>query len=445
MTLTSMNNTAQSKNKQIRQELTLTISACFIVGITMCFIVSSYLNRGLFEHFISYLGSDGPVGYANSVNPRRLGVHTFGDYLLPRWQSNLPSPWFITDVADGPRNNYLPFTMAVFWLFSLIPYWESFSLFIIAGTMTFLSCLWFSLSDEPSINRAQIIVSSVILTSPFISLMDRGNIQVLLTALIGLAVLLFIKDLKSWGAVALGLAVALKGYPIVFLVIWLRERRWKDCIISLSTSACVTVLPLLFYDGGILRNLSRIFRNVRLNEEMYAYESLAYNNSLKGSLLSLQNYHIRGISSAAEFGFEHINYLSLLIAAGAGFVMLKKHSSLFDISLMGAVLATTLVDYVAAYALGLYFIALMTLGHGAEHYSVWKRRLLFLLIGIQMMPKGIPVKFWSETLTGPTTTYTSLLGGIVGMSILLICATDILQRRTKESENTENLFLQKLG
>ena len=440
-----MNNTAQTKRQQIRQEFALAISLCFIVGVTLCFVVSSYLNKGLFEHFISYLGSDGPAGYANSVVPPRLGVHTFGDFLLPRWQSNLESPWFITDTADGPRNNYLPFTMAVFWLFSLIPYWESFVLFMIIGTIALLSSIWFSLSDEQSINRAQLIVSSVILTSPFISLMDRGNIQILLTALIGVAIVLFLNDRKSWGAVVLGLAIALKGYPIVFLVVWLRERRWKDCIISLSTSACVTILPLLFYDGGILRNLSRIFRNVRLNEEMYAYESLAYNNSLKAALLSLQNFDINGISSAAQFGFDHINSLNLLIAAGAGFVMLKKRASLFDVSLMGAVLATTLVDYVAAYALGLYFVVLMTAGHGAEHYSVWKRRSLFLLIGIQMMPKGVPVKFLSETLTGPTTTYASLLGGAVGILILLICATDILQRRTNERENTENLLLQKLG
>ena len=438
-------NSTQTTQQRIRQELALVISVCFIVGVTLCFVISSYLNKGLFEHFISYLGSDGPAGYANSVVPPRLGVHTFGDYLLPRWQSNLPSPWFITDTANGPRNNYLPFTMAVFWMFSTIAYWESFILFMIIGTIALLSSIWFSLRDEQTVNRAQLIVSSVILTSPFISLMDRGNIQILLTALICAAIVLFLNDRKSWGAFALGLAIALKGYPIVFLFVWLRERRWKDCIIALSTSAFATVLPLLFYDGGILRNLSRILRNVRLNEELYAYESLAYNNSLKGSLLSLQNLHVTGISSAAQFGFEHIHILNLLIVAAAGFIMLKKRASLFEVSVMGAVLATTLVDYVAAYALGLYFVALMTLSHGADRYSVWKRRLLFFLIGIQMMPKGFPVKFWSETLTGPTTTFASLLGGIVGLMILLICGTDVIRRKSSESNNSESSILQKLG
>lgn len=440
-----MNNTAQNIRHQIRQELALAISVCFIVGVASCFVVSSYMNKGLFEHFISYLGSDGPAGYANSVVPPRFGVHTFGDYLLPRWQSNLPSPWFVTDTANGPRNNYLPFTMAVFWMFSAIAYWESFVLFMIIGTTTLLFSVWSSLSDEQSVNRAQLIVSSVILTSPFVSLIDRGNIQILLTALIGVAIVLFINNRKSWGAFALGLAIALKGYPIVFLFVWLRERRWKDCIISLSTSAFATILPLLFYDGGILRNMSRILRNVRLNEELYAYESLAYNNSLKGSLLSLQNFHALGISSAAQFAFEHIQFLNLLIVMAAAFIILKRRASLFDVSLMGAVLATTLVDYVAAYALGLYFVALMTLGHGAERYSVWKRRLLFLLIGIQMMPKGFPIKFWSEALTGPTTTFASLLGGIVGILILLICGTDVIGRKNIDLENSEDLILQKLG
>jgi hypothetical protein len=267
----------------------------------------------------------------------------------------------------------------------------------------------------------------------------------MLTALIGVAIVLFMNNRKSWGAFVLGLAIALKGYPIVFLFVWLRDRRWRDCIISLSTSALATVLPLLFYDGGILRNLSRILRNIRLNEELYAYESLAYNNSLKGSLLSVQSFQIKGVSSAAQFGFEHIHFLNLLIVIAASFILFKKRTSLFDVSLMSAVLATTLVDYVAAYALGLYFVALMTLGHGADGYSVWKRRLLFLLIGIQMMPKGIPIKFWSEALTGPTTTFASLLGGIVGILILLICGTDIIRRKDLDSKNGEDLILQKLG
>lgn len=434
-------NSTQTKQHQIRQELALTISVCFIVGSTLCFIVSSYLNKGLFENFVSYLGSDGPSGYANSINPKRLGVHTFGDFLLPRWQSNLSSPWFITDTANGPINNYLPFTMAVFWLFSTIAYWKSLILFLIVGTSGLLISIWFSISDEESVTRAQLIVSSVILTSPFISLMDRGNIQILLTALVCAAVVLFINEKKTTGAVLLGLAVALKGYPIVFLVIWLKERRWKDCIIALSTSALATVLPLLFYEGGITRNLSRIFRNVRLNEKLYAHESLAYNNSLKGSLLSVENLHIRGVSSLAQFGFEHINLLNLLIAVSFGLLMLNKRATLFDISLMGAVLATTLVDFVGAYALGLYFVALITLGHGSEKYSVWKRRTLFLLIGIQMMPKGIPLKFWSEDLVGPTTTYASLLGGSVGILIVFIIGADILKRRSEEIEIRESVIL----
>ena len=154
---------------------------------------------------------------------------------------------------------------------------------------------------------------------------------------------------------------------------------------------------------------------------------------------------MRGIGSLAQFGFEHINSLNLLIVALVGLLMLNKRASLFDVSLMGAVLVTTLVDFVGAYALGLYFLAVMTLGHGAEQYATWKRRLLFLLIGIQLMPKGFPVKFWSEPMTGPATTYVSLLGGIVGILILLICSIDILQRKSNEMENSENLFLQELA
>ena len=62
-----------------------------------------------------------------------------------------------------------------------------------------------------------------------------------------------------------------------------------------------------------------------------------------------------------------------------------------------------------------------------------------------MMPKGIPLKFWSETLTGQTTTFASLLGGMVGILILLICGTDVVRRKNLDLENSEGLTLQKLG
>jgi len=43
-----------------------------------------------------------------------LGIRLFGNYLLPRWQSQFANPWLNTDPAYGPPTNYFPFAIRSF-------------------------------------------------------------------------------------------------------------------------------------------------------------------------------------------------------------------------------------------------------------------------------------------------------------------------------------------
>jgi hypothetical protein len=323
-------NDKNSRTRQLEQ-YSAYVAVLFIIGAALTFIIASYLNRGSIQYFFSYSGSDGPSGYATSVNPTRLGVHTFGDYLLPRWQSELSSPWYIKDPAQGPLNNYLPFTMAVFWIFIHLSYWMSFALYMIIPTALLMHIIWKSIPSDSSSQKLHFVCTSVVLTIPFISLMDRGNIQIYVVASLALALWCFCNGYKTRGAVALGVAIALKGYPVFLIAVWIRAKRWKDVAVAAFTSLILTITPLLFYEGGITRNLERIFRNVRLNEDLYAADSLAFNNSLRGALLTLSRIRFLSFGKVFETLYQHFTLSFLLLAIVAVVLVLFAEIDLVEI------------------------------------------------------------------------------------------------------------------
>jgi hypothetical protein len=418
----------EAETPDVRHELVAFTSICFFVCFLASIFFASYFNKGTIQNVFSYVGADGPAGYANSVKPKELGVHLFGDYLLPRWQSELNSPWFISDPSSGPVNNYLPFTMAVFWLFGRIAYWKSFILFMSIGIGTMLTAIWFSIQGTSRMKKLQFISAGVLVSGPFIALIDRGNIQILLTALCCLSLSLWFSNRKTLGAIALGFAVALKGYPILLLLLWIRERRWKDCIISLSTIFVVTIAPLFFYSGGVFTNLSRILRNVRSNEELYAHQSLAYNNSLKGTLLSIESLNIPLLGTLASFCYEHALILTLgLVFIFCG-IALSKLTTTGEVILICVALMTICVDYVGAYAVSLYFLVFMIADKNLRHLSSWKLRLIFFATAVALAPKYLPIRFWTQSIESTLPTYGSLLGGFCGLLILFVISLNTFQR-----------------
>lgn len=412
-------NEQQRGNPKLLHQFVAIVGICFAFGAVLSFAIASYLNRGSIQHFLSFDGPDGPSGYANSVNPSRLGVHYFGDYLLSRWQSQMSSPWFFSSPLQGPLNNYLPFTIGIFWLFSRFSYWTSFLLFMFIPLTVFFGVTWKALSSVSVSERLQVLTTCVVLTAPFISLMDRGNVQIYLTASLALSLYLFLAKHETAAAISLGFAIALKGYPIFLISLWIRARRWKDVCIAGITALLLTLLPLLFYDGGVLRNISRVVRNIRIWANLYVVDSLAYNNSLRGSLLTLSKLNPLRLGYFFEYLSNHfmIIFVMLLLVCCLSIAFLKLDR--IEIVLLSVSLMSIFVDFVGSYALSIYFLFIIALSMSESRTPKWMMRFLMFLIAVQMAPKGFPIQFWRDDPSNQGATYNSLLGGI--SSLLILC------------------------
>ena len=429
----------KQKQQSNVDQLSTIVALVFTVSFFIIFIAGSYFGRGSIEHLLSFIGNDTPGSFPGSVFPKPIGVHYFGDFLLPRWQSIRSSPWFEQDLTATPINNYLPFTMAVFAAFSRIEYWRSFTIFISISVFSVIVPVWLS---TPRKDRVRVVTSLIFLTGPFISLIDRGNIQFLMIGILASALYLFSKGKTRIAAVLLGLGIALKGYPIVLLVVWVKARRWLDAAVALITAVSLTLIPLLFYRGGVWRNIFRILRNVGVNEKEYAHAALAYNSSLKGFLLSIASLKVPGLESTSLFLFRHVAVLSVLIIVLCLFLCLKAAGNVFEVTLLSVVLMTTMVDYAAPYALGLYFLPLIFFGEWVPSISEIQKKAIFLCWAIVLAPKGLPLQFWNTEITSSTPTFTSLLGGFAGMTILCILTSSMYKSWRGSGSGTEGFFRQ---
>lgn len=396
------------------------ISVCFAIGFAAIYIVSAYLQRSTFENLLSFYGPDGPGMYPNAPLPKPFGVHFFGDFLLPQWQSTLSDPWVFKEVVGPPVNNYLPFPMVIFWVFAQFSYWNSFVIFLISSILILGYPIIRVLKNYSGFQKTQIILSSIVLTGPMISLLDRGNFQFLMIGLGVLATHLFVKKRYWLAAVVFGLAIAMKAYPIVFLILFIREKKWKHLFLSIGTAFVSTWIPLIFYSGSPIQILKSVWENIRIWGDVYAHGYLAYNNSIRGFLLSIESLKIPMLSPLSSFLYTHIVFLIFAIGLLALFVLLCPRVPRAEIALVSAALICCLVDFVPPYVLGMYFVAFYFLWN--KESQIPRRWLITYgwLLAVLLMPRGIPVKFWNSNFAFDQPTYTSLLGGICSLGIIIL-------------------------
>lgn len=103
-----------------------------------------------------------------------------------------------------------------------------------------------------------LIILCFTFSAPFIYLLDRGNYL-----LIGIVCYLFFvyyydKD-ELTASVWLGLAAAIKVYPLFMLLIYIVNRRWKALGTSILTMLISSFYSILLFQGGIFQNFSALF------------------------------------------------------------------------------------------------------------------------------------------------------------------------------------------
>ncbi len=135
---------------------------------------------------------------------------------------------------------YFPFTFIALYPLTMLSAKVSLQVFIALVSIAFLIFLF-------SRSRSYLFAFfTVLLSYPLFFLLDRGNIEGLLFLILALFLYLFQTKKYLLSAIVLALAISLKLYPAILLVLFLSEKRYKDFYWGMAAAAFFTFAGLLF-------------------------------------------------------------------------------------------------------------------------------------------------------------------------------------------------------
>lgn len=153
------------------------------------------------------------------------------------------------------------------------------------------------------LRRSQAILFSVLtlLTSwSMYFAAQRGNIEGLTWMLVGGAVWAYAVRRNGAAAVLIGLAASVKIYPLLFGVLFLRQRRWWALVVVLLTAALVTIVGLRFLEPPLHDALRREIVGIRQWTVAYGevYRDPEWDHSLFGLVKDIGHTKIRSYHRA---------------------------------------------------------------------------------------------------------------------------------------------------
>ena len=182
---------------------------------------------------------------------------------------------------------YFPFCNLIIKLFSKIsPIEVSIGLFILI-TLTFLIVHFYKQLHVNNIldNLSATIVFSFC-TFPFLFVFDRLNFEIIVYALSVIFLFLFKQNKHFFAIIALSFAISMKLFPIMFLLLYFTESRYKYIFITLITSIVITLLSNIILGNSFEDLIINTFQNGIQYQKIYVYEDagLDFGHSLLGLL-----------------------------------------------------------------------------------------------------------------------------------------------------------------
>lgn len=223
------------------------LASGFILGVAFCFFYKVFL--GLDYPFSTFL-----------FRPH----DRFQDFLGVLRMTADRNPYQVK-IVEGiwghypvEASNYFPFTHLLLYPLTLINKYLSLLIYFLS-----VICFWVFASAKALDaglfeSRRQRFLNIMVLTLmnyPLLFILDRGNVEGIVFIFLAYAVWFYAMGSGKWSAVFIGLAAAIKGTPILFLLFFIKERRWKELMIGIAVPFCLSLVALLFLQGGVLKNL----------------------------------------------------------------------------------------------------------------------------------------------------------------------------------------------
>ncbi|HNW74366.1 MAG TPA: glycosyltransferase family 87 protein [Bacteroidales bacterium] len=252
----------KQKGREV-QFLALIILLAFIFHAFKNYLFSHYFNAGYPLGTFLFRPEDRFNDFFNMINICKDNNPYMTDYFF--------------------QSNYFPLANTFFWLVSKIG--TGFPVFL--GYILIFAFFYFLflrkvIVKDQSIGAVVSLVIIGLLNYPFLMNIDRGNLEAWMFLLL-LAFFYFYDRGRIYAAILfLALAIAMKLFPAVFLILLLKDKKYKEILITVFIACLVTVLGLLSFQGGPESNIVAMFNSFRMFNSLTSFDGMQHNSSLFG-------------------------------------------------------------------------------------------------------------------------------------------------------------------
>ena len=183
--------------------------------------------------------------------------------------------------ADGFLSNYFPLTYLFFIVFNLIGNINA-ALLIFQVLFVFLACFGIFLLNKEKELKLQFIIPSFFLSYPFIFCLDRANIESYLFICLLFFLLFFYNKQYFLSSIFLAIAISMKLYPGVFIILFLVKKQYKHIFLTSLQVAVLSILSILVFKGGFVENIKGLSAGLSWFNKSYIFDALGipYGSSL---------------------------------------------------------------------------------------------------------------------------------------------------------------------
>jgi Glycosyltransferase family 87 len=340
----------------------------------------------VFSHYLMgfYLGQPYPYNTFLS-NP----LYRFSDLYQTWLTTGNPSP-YLGSSATFP-SSYLPFTHLILKPLTWLPYFLALPLFLVSTAAAILWLLAAQLREVALPLR--LVTASVIglLNYPVLLMLDRGNVESLILLLVAGSALNARRGAWKWSAVLIGAAAAMKGYPLLFVLVLVGARRYRDAAVAVVTAAGLTLVSFMTFSGGLLENARALIHSLGTVFAINAGEiGVQHGSSLSGLASAVAH-----TAPAMSWLPETVAPISLAVLLVGAIGVASGRLALWQSFAVVAGLTVLVPSVSFDYRLVLLMVPLVVL---LREPGGSLRRPSLLLIGLLFVPKGLPILYGGVSL-----------------------------------------------
>lgn len=410
--------------------LGITLSFQFL-GFVTTFVYSSYFNQtATFAQSFVYLSDDNPPLSGGVLRPQPFGIHFFGDYL-----------WIYAEIKTSGIGGYFGVSQLFLLVAAKLPYYMS--LIFMFATAFLLLCVSIRLllHELGLPSQLALLTGGLLVTQPVLLAIDRGQIHLLLFALLLLGLTLSINDggNRTWGAIFIAAAISMKLTPIFFLLLFVKKRNWRELKICIFSLVGFLLLPIAYLGSGLgsLKYTLGLSETNKYQMQLYGSpeyfsETLAHNNSFK-----LLSYHFSQMDSSlgkiGDFVYEHYFLVVGFLIIFLCWLIIQKSVTQFESILLMAIASSLLVPIAGGYTLMIFILPIVVVLADKDFVFSRLNIIYCCYIGVVLMPKQIALGFKNFGNSSIT------LGGILNPSLSLCVIVFIAGKHFSSGRRTPSV------